>query len=889
MSMQDNMGPTRDLQPTPHESYDVRRAKEILWQWYRRELLQLRSNTELADLGKSLRQQEAYGYGRRIFALALTQPNLTPIDRVKLAENQAYCTYNDGDLTPQTRFDTAIAILEQKAGLAESHRSETLGLAGAIYKRRWELDGREHHLRHALTYYRRGHESSFEHYDAYVNQPQGTEDFDLGYTGINVAYVLDVLADLEEQEAFTLGMDVPPTAVNRRDEAKTIRQQLLDKLLALPNRAKLEQNWWVVATIAEAYFGLQNYDGAHEWVNKGKALVSQGVVSDTMLQSTMHQLGTIARLQSRPAPAAPEVGGDNRVQRYHGRNAAVLAESPAGRVLREFLGKQEAGVLSSFVGKVGLALSGGGFRASLFHLGVLAKLAELDVLRRVEVLSCVSGGSIVGTHYYLKVRDLLQATHHDAICRQHYIQIVQGLIDDFLSGVQQNIRMQVAKDAKSNLKMMYAPNYSRTERVGELFEELLFQRGVEDPAQRKPLWLNDLLIQPYGTDRFEPRRDNWSRDTKVPILILNATSLNTAHNWQFTATWMGESPAGINQEIDANYQLRRMYHWQAPQPYTDKGVRLGHAVAASACVPGVFEPLTLDGLFPGMTVRLVDGGVHDNQGNVGLLEQNCNVILVSDASGQTESQARPSNGTLGVLQRSNNILMARVREAQYNDLDTRRHAGLLRGLMYVHLKKDLDVRPVDWIGSDEPPERSEHGEQHPLTSYSIHKAVQRRLAAIRTDLDTFTDAEAFALMMSGYRMVEAEFPKTVPDFPISEIERPKWCFLQITPDLEADPPTPWLLSRLDVSKHRFFKSARLAWATRPWKARRANDPALDEVAGLAGGTPGQNKRRALRSKTAEQIGIGIFVSTVGWVGARLQQRLDRWYLRQGKRDRFGKQ
>ena len=29
-------------------------------------------------------------------------------------------------------------------------------------------------------------------------------------------------------------------------------------------------------------------------------------------------------------------------------------------------------------GKVGLALSGGGFRASLFHLGVLARLAELD-------------------------------------------------------------------------------------------------------------------------------------------------------------------------------------------------------------------------------------------------------------------------------------------------------------------------------------------------------------------------------------------------------------------------------------------------------------------------------------------------------------------------------
>jgi NTE family protein len=30
-----------------------------------------------------------------------------------------------------------------------------------------------------------------------------------------------------------------------------------------------------------------------------------------------------------------------------------------------------------------LALSGGGFRASFFHLGVLARLAEMGLLRRI--------------------------------------------------------------------------------------------------------------------------------------------------------------------------------------------------------------------------------------------------------------------------------------------------------------------------------------------------------------------------------------------------------------------------------------------------------------------------------------------------------------------------
>ena len=46
---------------------------------------------------------------------------------------------------------------------------------------------------------------------------------------------------------------------------------------------------------------------------------------------------------------------------------------------------------------LGLALSGGGFRASFFHLGVLARMAELDLLRQVEVLSTVSGGAVIGT------------------------------------------------------------------------------------------------------------------------------------------------------------------------------------------------------------------------------------------------------------------------------------------------------------------------------------------------------------------------------------------------------------------------------------------------------------------------------------------------------------
>ena len=45
---------------------------------------------------------------------------------------------------------------------------------------------------------------------------------------------------------------------------------------------------------------------------------------------------------------------------------------------------------------IGLCLSGGGFRASLFHLGVHRYLAEAGQLSNVSAISTVSGGSIIG-------------------------------------------------------------------------------------------------------------------------------------------------------------------------------------------------------------------------------------------------------------------------------------------------------------------------------------------------------------------------------------------------------------------------------------------------------------------------------------------------------------
>src|SRR3954466_13297176 len=92
--------------------------------------------------------------------------------------------------------------------------------------------------------------------------------------------------------------------------------------------------------------------------------------------------------------------------------------------------------------RLGLALSGGGFRASFFHIGVLARMASLGLLRHVEVISTVSGGSIIGALYYLHVKKLLEAVPDEQITDRHYQEIVERVERDFLAAVQRNILMR---------------------------------------------------------------------------------------------------------------------------------------------------------------------------------------------------------------------------------------------------------------------------------------------------------------------------------------------------------------------------------------------------------------------------------------------------------------
>ena len=85
---------------------------------------------------------------------------------------------------------------------------------------------------------------------------------------------------------------------------------------------------------------------------------------------------------------------------------------------------------------------------------------------------------------------------------------------------------------------------------------------------------------------------------------------------------------------------------------SDSSMRLLHPRAYL----GLLEPLVLDGLYKGpdgekLSLQLIDGGVYDNQGTAGLLEQNCNVLVVSDASGNCQpSIAREARQCLSIFE-----------------------------------------------------------------------------------------------------------------------------------------------------------------------------------------------------------------------------------------------
>jgi predicted acylesterase/phospholipase RssA len=457
--------------------------------------------------------------------------------------------------------------------------------------------------------------------------------------------------------------------------------------------------------------------------------------------------------------------------------------------------------------RLGMALSGGGLRAAFFHVGVLAQMARLGLLRHVEVLSTVSGGSIIGALYYLHVKRLLEEKPDAAITDQDYQALVARIEVDFFAAVKQNVRVRSLLNPWKLLKTCL-PTYSRCDHLGYLFDQFFYRPAVGS-SRTSPIQMRELPIRPKGgPDEFHPTRDNAARSAKVPMLLINATALNTGHNWRFEAVRMGEPQrqSAVAEEIDKMVRLRRPTSYDDITP-RQQDFELGLAVAASSCVPALFPPLAISGLYAdGIRVQLVDGGVHDNQGIQGLLDMECTHFVVSDASEQLDEEPAPGTEVVPVLDRSAAVLQNRVREEQLFRLLER--DGLPTAFM--HLRKGLSAEAIAWLDRNGQPAAAPQTERVARADFGVPKAVQEALSHIRTDLDAFSEVEAYSLMLDAYLMSDAELHnlgKLVRPAPADQTHR--WRFLQVEPWLRN--PTPRYQRRLDVAHDRQFKLFRLKW------------------------------------------------------------------------------
>lgn len=473
--------------------------------------------------------------------------------------------------------------------------------------------------------------------------------------------------------------------------------------------------------------------------------------------------------------------------------------------------------------RLGIALSGGGFRAAFFHIGLLARLADLDLLRQVEAISTVSGGSVIGAMYYLKLRNLLQSSEDAAIGPGDYHRLVDELWRGFSAGVEQNLRMRTFSNPWKNWKM-YRRDYSRSDRMAELYDRYFYAPVVGEELGPRPA-LRDVRIQPLGAPQgFKPFATapeggtfNDHRRNKVPALLINTTNLGTGHNYRFTATWIGESPSrGRAGRIDLNTRMRRLYlDGRDPIPSKYQVLPLSVAVAASTAVPALFHPLALTDLYeePGQrgkpptewTPQLVDGGVHDNQGVEALIDQQCDHVIISDACGQMPDEREPSNRAWSVLSRSNSIMMDRVREEEYEAGALRAEKGELAQHVFFHLLEGFRQPQLTWKGGRRTPDERSYGGETP---YGVDERTQLRLAHVRTDLDSFTEVESQALMTDGYLIAREAIREGAGADPPAHADAAvpdRWEFLAVKPYLE-DPEADRLFGRqLEVASRTAFK------------------------------------------------------------------------------------
>lgn len=299
--------------------------------------------------------------------------------------------------------------------------------------------------------------------------------------------------------------------------------------------------------------------------------------------------------------------------------------------------------------KIGLALSGGGYRAAAYHLGTLKKLNELGILKNVDVISAVSGGSIIAASYGLHKGDF--KSFEEKMKKVLKTSIIRGIITS---------KRFLIFFVSSLLFFFFFVYLLFTKMAWISSALLLLMLYIVVKYQFKILPISDINENLYNKLFYKGAS---LKDLSLhPIIAINTTNLATGRPFTFSYCKMSDStyeyPSGNQPKIEfipGNFPVAR-------------------AVAASTCVPFAFTPVSIEkqyfknpSYFEDYKPLLVDGGVYDNQGLHKLTEDKssygCDIIIVSDAGNNLPKVSTYQN-TIGLLIRTSDLFMNRIKNFQ---------------------------------------------------------------------------------------------------------------------------------------------------------------------------------------------------------------------------------
>ena len=297
--------------------------------------------------------------------------------------------------------------------------------------------------------------------------------------------------------------------------------------------------------------------------------------------------------------------------------------------------------------RVGLSLSGGGYRAAAFHLGTLKKLHELGILPQIDVLSTVSGGSITGAYYCLN-QENFAAFEEELKQKLATKSVIRSVIFSWTS----LMALAYLAGGIGLIIYIFQTDFSWLAAVvGLLFcyGLIRFQFSIF-PISRQIERAYNAFFYKGLTLKDLPDR---------PVLAIASTNLQTCRPFTFSKKKMEDSFYAYQQ-----FPIR-FHHQDFP---------LARAVVASSCVPFAFSPVRIDRKyfqkseqFDQVRPYLVDGGIYDNQGIQKLSQPGssyeCDIIITSDAGNKLPFEGTYTN-TFALLLRTVETFMTRIKNFQ---------------------------------------------------------------------------------------------------------------------------------------------------------------------------------------------------------------------------------